>query len=416
MNSSARSGALTTRVDRVATVSARIGWKALTADEYQPEGFAFLSTPNIKSVNIDFTNVNYISEFRYSESPQLQLALGDVLLVKDGNTLGITNVVSKLPRPATVNGSIAVLRPFAAEPRFLRYVLDSAGTQQAIESLRGGMGVPHLFQWDINRLRLPLRTMEDQHSIADYLDTEIAHIDALIAKKRRMIELVQDKRWAVLDEQIARAEAPSVPIRRVLDSLTDGPFGSAFASADYATDGVAVVRLGNIGFAEWRAGDLVYLPLSRHAEFRQFTVVPGDLLVAALGDERNHAGRACVAPVHGPMIVKGKCFCGRVNRSRAIPKYLAMVLSSPAGAQAITVEARGSTRQMINLEILKNCRIPLPSYADQRAVVDAVEAAWSLAARTIALLTRQIDLLAERRQAVVTAAVTGELAIPGAVA
>jgi hypothetical protein len=51
-------------MDRVATVKARIGWKALTADEYLPEGYAFLATPNIKKDEIDFTNVKFISEFR----------------------------------------------------------------------------------------------------------------------------------------------------------------------------------------------------------------------------------------------------------------------------------------------------------------------------------------------------------------
>ena len=62
-----------TRIDRVATVNARIGWRALTATEYQPDGYVFLATPNIKSGSIDFENVNYISEYRYEESPELKL-------------------------------------------------------------------------------------------------------------------------------------------------------------------------------------------------------------------------------------------------------------------------------------------------------------------------------------------------------
>jgi type I restriction enzyme S subunit len=93
-----------TRLDRVATVNARIGWRALTASEYEDEGYTFLATPNIKGSDIDFDNVNYISEYRYEESPELKLRVGDVLLAKDGNTLGITNVVTTLLRPTTVNG------------------------------------------------------------------------------------------------------------------------------------------------------------------------------------------------------------------------------------------------------------------------------------------------------------------------
>lgn len=150
------SGWTPTRIDRVATVNARIGWKALTASEYQPDGYVFLATPNIKTESIDFGNVNYIDEYRYEESPELKLELGDVLLAKDGNTLGITNIVRELPRPATVNGSIAVLRAFGIEPRFLRYSLASSSAQSMIDAIKGGMGVPHLFQWDIKRLPLVL--------------------------------------------------------------------------------------------------------------------------------------------------------------------------------------------------------------------------------------------------------------------
>src|SRR5436305_1316380 len=100
------------RLDLLASVKGRLGWKALTADEYVPEGFIFLSTPNIKGErDIDFENVNYISSHRYYESPEIMLRKGDVLLAKDGSTLGITNVVRDLPNPATVNSSIAVVRP-----------------------------------------------------------------------------------------------------------------------------------------------------------------------------------------------------------------------------------------------------------------------------------------------------------------
>jgi type I restriction enzyme, S subunit len=179
-----------TRVDRVATVNARIGWKALTANEYQPDGYAFLATPNIKSESIDFYNVNYINEFRYEESPELKLQRNDVLLAKDGSTLGITNIVRDLPRPATVNGSIAVLRSFGIEPRFLRYSLASSSIQGMIEAIKGGMGVPHLFQWDIRRLPLSLPSLDEQRRIADFLDAETAHIDRIVALRNFQVEKV----------------------------------------------------------------------------------------------------------------------------------------------------------------------------------------------------------------------------------
>jgi type I restriction enzyme S subunit len=76
-----------------AWVRARLGWRGLKAEEYVDDGFVFLSTPNIKGRFIDFEDVNYIDEDRFLESPEIQLRQGDVLLAKDGSTLGTVNVV-----------------------------------------------------------------------------------------------------------------------------------------------------------------------------------------------------------------------------------------------------------------------------------------------------------------------------------
>ena len=92
-------------------VRARLGWKGLKAEEYVDNGFAFLSTPNIKGLTIDFENVNFINQERFDESPEIKIREGDVLLAKDGSTLGTVNVVRQLPRPTTVNSSIAVITP-----------------------------------------------------------------------------------------------------------------------------------------------------------------------------------------------------------------------------------------------------------------------------------------------------------------
>ena len=130
-----------------AWVRARLGWKGLKAEEYIDDGFAFLSTPNIKGRTIDFKNVNFIDQWRYDESPEIKLHQGDVLLAKDGSTLGIVNVIRDLPRPTTVNSSIAVITPNSELLGvFLYYIFESSFMEHTIQRIKGGMGVPHLFQ------------------------------------------------------------------------------------------------------------------------------------------------------------------------------------------------------------------------------------------------------------------------------
>src|SRR5262249_53523440 len=147
--------------------------------------------------------------------------------------------------------------------------------------------------------------------------------------------------------------SPSVlPFRRVLYSIIDGPFGSSFSSSDYVDDGAKVIRLGNIGFGEYRSADQASVSIDLYKRFESYAVRGGDLLIAGLGDARNHAGRACVSPDLGLAIVKGKCFRARVNPRIGDSRFFALLLSSPIGEAAM--EGRGSTRSMINLEIVKS--------------------------------------------------------------
>ena len=146
-----------------ASVKARLGWKGLKAEEYVDEGYIFLATPNLKGEEIDFDNVNYITKERYFESPEIMLREKDILMVKDGATLGIVTLVKYLPAPATVNGSSAVIRCYKnCDSEFLCYWLRSNSVQKLIDMMKGGMGVPHLFQSDIRRFPTAVPPLNEQ--------------------------------------------------------------------------------------------------------------------------------------------------------------------------------------------------------------------------------------------------------------
>lgn len=184
-------------------VRARLGWKGLKADEYVDEGYIFLATPNIKDSEIDFTNVNYISLERYEESPEIMLAEGDILLTKDGSTLGTVNLVRKLPKPATVNSSIAVITPKKnLNSEFLLYVLKSSYIENIIQLLKGGMGVPHLFQGDINKIYIPIPPIEEQIAIVKFLNPYTNNLEKLIALSKNQIRLLTEWRSALISAAV----------------------------------------------------------------------------------------------------------------------------------------------------------------------------------------------------------------------
>jgi type I restriction enzyme S subunit len=312
-----------------------------------------------------------------------------------------------------IGRGLAAIRPHrATDPRYLWWALHAA--VDGLHAIATGSTYPAITAQEVGGLAIATHPAERQRAIADYLDREMARIDALIENKQRLVELYQSRSWRYLLTLIDDNRAPLLPIRRVLEFITDGPFGSAFSSNDYSEEGAAVVRLGNIGFGEYRYEDQAYIPMSLYQEFPRCHVATGDVLIAGLGDANNHAGRACVAPDLGPAMVKGKCFCARVDRSRAIPEYVSWLLSSPLGAELVGAFGQGSTRTMINLEVIKALDVPMPSLGAQLAIVEAfgVERARSRTAAEFA--RRQVALLSEKRQAVITAAVNGHIPIPGA--
>lgn len=402
------------RVDRVASVNARIGWKALTAAEYQVDGVVFLSTPNINTEAIDFDNVNYIPEWRYEESPELKLKPGDVLLAKDG-TLGITNLVQSLPRPATVNGSIAVVRPRSVDSRFLRFVLASAPTQGQIAALKAGMGVPHLFQWDINRLSIPVPPRQEQRAIADFLDAETARIDALIANKgqlgERLSERLTSTRNAMMSSDAGiETGIPSLPaVPRSWHVLRNKVFLTEVDDRSVSGE-EELLTVSHLSGVTPRSEKTVYM-FEAESTVGYKRVHPGDLVIntmwawmGAAGVSRHHG---IVSPAYGVY---------RFDSETMLPDFYDVLVRSPGYIEEMTRYSKGVWTSRLRLYPDEFLRLfaPVPPIEVQHELANHFHAA---SARVLGLtdrLERQTQLLHERRQALITAAVTGEIEVPGA--
>ena len=170
-------------------VRARLGWKGLKAEEYVDEGYPFLSAFNIVNSQLHWDSLNYITQERYDESPEIKLSVGDILLVKDGAGIGKCARIDELVMgEATVNSSLAVITPNdRIHYRYEYYYFLSPIFQNIITRLRNGMGVPHLTQEAMKEIYLPLPTLEEQIRIADYLDIRIADLNGIIAEKEQLV-------------------------------------------------------------------------------------------------------------------------------------------------------------------------------------------------------------------------------------
>lgn len=393
-------------IGREVWVRARLGWKGLTADEYVDEGVPMLATPDIKGGRINYSEANKITNERFVESPEIMLRDGDVLLTKDGSTIGTVNVVRDLPGPATVNGSIAVLTPSSdLDGRFLYWFIASSYAQSKFDRLRGGMGVPHLFQRDINRIRFPFPPTDEQCAIADYLDRETARIDTLIEEQQRLIEMLRERRQAQIDTAIFEASAKTVHLRRLIEFLTSGSRGWG----DYYADaGERFLRIGNLPRTDLAIrGEVQYVDLPPGVtEGERTRLAAGDILFSIT------AYLGSVAVVEGDWVggyVSQHVALCRVDTSRVLPRFLGWAMLSTSGQNQLRQGAEGGTKQQLALDDIRDLQAPLPSLAEQRHIAAYLDEQTAKIDTLIAETETFIELSRERRSALITAAVTGQI-------
>lgn len=297
-----------------------------------------------------------------------------------------------------------------SDPRFLFWALKSM--KPALPYFYRSNTQDNVNANQVGNLRLAVPPLAEQRRIADYLDRETAEIDAFIADQEELIGLLAERRDATWQSAIDDMQAPEVPLRRVVASIVDGPFGSSLTSAHYSDDGARVIRLGNIGINEFKGSDEAFISMDYFSELQSHVAMGGDVVVAGLGDDRMPLGRAAVVPDIGPAIVKADCYRVRPN-SLTTGEYLAWALSAPQTRARFTEISRGSTRQRLNTSVVRDVFIPLPAIHEQgRVVAESTERLRALEA-AISDAREAIALSKERRAALISAAVTGKIDVRG---
>ena len=407
-------------------VRARLGWKGLKAEEYVDEGFAFLSTPNIKGQDIDFVNVNFIDQKRFDESPEIKIRQGDVLLAKDGSTLGTVNVVRRLPRSTTVNSSIAVITPNSnLNGLYLYYLFGTTYMVHTIERSKGGMGVPHLFQSDINKFYLPLPPLAEQVAVAAFLDRETGKIDELVAEQKRLMGLLKEKRQAVISHAVTKglnAHAKMKPsgvewlgdvpegwevtkIKRLASRISSGktPLGG---SEVYVDDGITFLRSQNIYDEGLRLDDVVFITESVDEAMAVSRVKANDILLNITGAS---IGRSCVVPNELPPANVNQHVCViRLENPTQVP-FVGWLFKSATIKNQIDHAQNGAAREGLNFVQIGEMAVALPPASEQEAIAKFMNLQTKQLEALTAEAQRAIDLLQERRTALISAAVTAQI-------
>ncbi|WLE99294.1 MAG: restriction endonuclease subunit S [Candidatus Electrothrix communis] len=175
-----------------ATLKARIGWQGLTTSEYKKTGEYYLITgTEFKNGFINWDKCHYVEHDRYKQDKNIQVKKHDVLVTKDG-TIGKVALIKSVPKPATLNSGVFVIRPVnnSFHPEFFYYILLSDVFLEFLRQLSAGSTINHLYQKDFVSFKFFTPTIiEEQKKIAAVLsdmDTEIEQLETQLTKYRQL--------------------------------------------------------------------------------------------------------------------------------------------------------------------------------------------------------------------------------------
>jgi type I restriction enzyme, S subunit len=393
------------------------------------------TVPYIKARNVrpDRVEVHSLGEMYATpgEVAQLTVQQGDIFVIEGGATAGRAAVVlDEPPQDAIFQNAVHRVRAGDhLDQRFLCYVLAAYPATGWYEAICSAATFKHLTGEKMARLQVPVPPLEVQRRVADMLDVETARIDTLIAQNQRLRNLLGDRFWAEVDQVVhlglgdvrrfgehkVWGKHPehwtTTTLGRAAESMIDGPFGSSLTSGHYTDDGRQVIRLGNIGRAAFKNIDRAFIPEDHYQALKAHTVLAGDLVIGGLGDDASEApaGRACVVPeAFDEGIVKADCYRVRL-RPWLRHDYAAWALSSPSQIAFAGAKARGATRPRLNLALASQLPMPVPPLGEQEEIASHLALQRERLMDLQARLVRQIELLGRRRQALITAAVTGRI-------
>lgn len=362
------------------------------------------------------------------EVAALQVRHGD-LLVCEGGEVGRAAIVDSCPKERTIiqNALHLVREKFGADPRFLKYLLQHAYNHGWFDILCNKSTIAHFTVEKFENLWIWFPNNSEQSAIANYLDRETARIDALIKGKERLLGLLAEKRRALITRAVTRGLDPKVPLRdssipwlgkipehwkvtrlkfagRVQTGLALGKQYQAHSVVEYPYLRVANVQDGFLDLSDVKT---VSVP---EQEARLCLLRKGDVLMNEGGDADKLGRGAVWTGEIDPCLHQNHVFAVRVRDIS--PAWLALWISSNHTKAYFESRSKQSTN-LASISTTNLMEMPLlqPPEEEQSAIVGAVHDDIRKIDAVFSAIEGTVELFKERRTALITAAVTGQLSM-----
>jgi len=363
---------------------------------------------------------------------------GDVIITKDSEAwddIAVPAYVSSDMHDVLCGYHLAQIRPNPkwADGKYLFRAFCSRGINDQFRVAATGITRYGLGKYWLDNGLFLVPPVEEQSAIAAFLDRETGRIDALMEKKQQQIELLQEKRTALISHAVTKGLDPTVPLKdsgiewmsqipthwevgklkHITSSIQTGPFGGQLHAGEYVEDGIPAINPSNLQngriVPDWRCcvDEEIFARLNRHR------LDEGDIVFARRGE----MGRCALVTRE-----EDGWLCGtgsiriRLNKEDAYPPFVYQVLSTPGVRDWLFLESVGSTMDNLNTEIMSQIPILLPPLDEQIYVVGKIEKHLQQIDNLKTKIQESLDRLKEYRTALISAAVTGQIDVREGVA
>jgi type I restriction enzyme, S subunit len=356
---------------------------------------------------------------------------GDVLIAKITPCFenGKGAEVPELPAGiAAATTEVHILRPGPRlDRRFMFYwSISDAFRGPAESTMQGAGGQKRISTEYVEAAPIPFPSRDEQRRVGNFLDRETSHIDALIDKKERLIRLLDEKRAALITQAVTKGLNPEAPMKdsgvewigeipeywevtrlkfllsQFVDCLHSTPTYSD--EGHYPAIRTADVDLGSLDVAGARRVDRAEYDV----RVGRLTPEAEDILYSREGERFGHAA---IVPPGVELCLSQRMVHLRARREVA-PGFLMWALNSRGSYQQAALDTLGATSPHVNLQTIRNVVLAVPPLPEQEVLRSKLEGLLNALGKTVTVAKSSITLLRERRAALITAAVTGQLDIP----
>lgn len=355
------------------------------------------------------------------------LRSGDTLLTKDSETADDIAVSSYVPNdlPGVVCGyHLAISRPRTGTVgRYVKRLFDSAYAKACCANLANGLTRVGLGQHDLDNIDFPVPSPTEQAAIASFLDHETAKIDALIAEQERLVELLREERQAVISHAVTKGLNPNAPMKPSgIEWLGDIPAHWALRPLKHLVTMTSGGTPSKANLEYWD-GEIPWAS-SKDLKKHELPDTEDHLTQLALDD-----GAAELVPIGSVLVcVRGMILAHtfpvattRVamainqdlkalnSRESMNNQFLAWLLRGTAGASLARVDEAAHGTKVLRLDGWAQMSVPEPPIKEQLAITQFAVREDSRFSQLLIDVRRQIELLVERRSALISASVTGQI-------